>query len=146
MCGECSQCLNHAWFALTYSICAFPVYTAWAPGCSAGKLSKAGPWLSALPRSKLLRFRGTPQRHTLGWAFFFVPFLGPSSSGDQVLGERTLPRCGQSCRLPCLSCSVSWVCSWSTISGVPCVSSGELISGCDPPDGCQPSRIPGRLG
>ena len=26
------------------------------------------------------------------------------------------------------------------------VSSGALISGCDPPDGCQPSRIPGRLG
>ena len=23
---------------------------------------------------------------------------------------------------------------------------GELISGCDPPGGCQPSRIPGRLG
>ena len=48
--------------------------------------------------------------------------------------------------LPGLSCSVSWVRSRSTISGVPCVSSGELISGCDPPDGCQPSRIPGRLG
>ena len=30
-------------------------------------------------------------------------------------------------------------------SGAPCVSSGELISGCDPPSGCQPSRISGSL-
>ena len=50
--------------------CAFPVYTAQAPGCSAGELSKAGPGLHALPRSKPLRFRfsGTPQRCRLGWA------------------------------------------------------------------------------
>ena len=68
----------------------------------------------------------------------FVPFPGPSSSGDQVLGA--------SYRLPHPSHSVSWVCIGSTISGVPCISSGELISGCDPPSGCQPSRIPGRLG
>ena len=33
-----------------------------------------------------------------------------------------------------------------TVSGVPCVSSGELISGCDPLGRCQPYRIPGRLG
>ena len=32
------------------------------------------------------------------------------------------------------------------ISGVPCVSSGELISDCNPPGGCQLSRIPGRRG
>ena len=38
------------------------------------------------------------------------------------------------------------MCSGSAFSGVPCVSSGELISGCDPPGGCQLSRIPGRLG
>ena len=47
--------------------CAFPVYTAQAPGCSAEELSKVGPGFRALPRSKLLRFRflGTPQRHRL---------------------------------------------------------------------------------
>ena len=43
-------------------------------------------------------------------------------------------------------CSVSWVCCESTVSGVPYVSSGELISGCDPPGGCQPSRTLGRPG
>ena len=46
-----------------------------APGCSAEELSKAGPGLHALPRSKPLRFRfsGTPQRHRLGWASVLCP-------------------------------------------------------------------------
>ena len=67
--GECSQCLGHIGFATTLGMCALPVYTAQAPGCSAGELSKVGPGLRALPRSKLLRFRvsDTPQRHRLGW-------------------------------------------------------------------------------
>ena len=43
--------------------------------------------------------------------------------------------------LPRPSCLVSRVHCKSTVSGVPCVSSGELIS-----PRCQPSRIPGRLG
>ena len=138
--GECLQCLVHTGFAPTHGVCAFLVYTAQAPGCSAGKLSKVGPGLHALPRSMPLRFRlsGTPQWHRLRWACL-------SSSGDQVLGEHTLPRWGGvSYHLPHPSCSVSWVLSGSIISGVPCVS-GELISGCDPPGGCQPCRIPGRL-
>ena len=36
VCGECSQCLCHTKFARTHGLCAFPVYTAQAPGCSAG--------------------------------------------------------------------------------------------------------------
>ena len=32
----CSQCLGHTGSAPAYSVCAFPVYTAQAPGCSAG--------------------------------------------------------------------------------------------------------------
>ena len=75
MCGECSQCLGHTGFAPAHSMCAFLVYTAQAPGCSAGELSKADPGLYALPRSKLLRFRfsGTPQRHKLSWACVLCP-------------------------------------------------------------------------
>ena len=67
VCGECSQCLGHTGFVPAHGMCAFPVYTAQAPGCSAGELSEVGPGLRALPRSKLLRFRflGTPQRHRL---------------------------------------------------------------------------------
>ena len=136
VCVECSQCLGHTVFAPAHSMCAFPVYTAQALGCSSGKLSKSGPGLCALPRSKPLRFRvsGTPTRAQTLLGLRFVSLPGPSSSGGQVLGEYTLPRWGgASYHLPCPSRSVSWVCSGSTISGVPCVSSGELISGCDPP-------------
>ena len=32
----CSQCLSHNGFAPTHGLCAFPVYTAQALGCSAG--------------------------------------------------------------------------------------------------------------
>jgi len=147
LCGECVQCLGHTGFAPTHSMCAFPVYNTQAPGCSEGELSEVGPGLHALPRSKPLRFRfsGTPQRHRLGWTCF-VPFPGPSVSDNQVLGKHTLPRWGSaSYHLPSPSRSFSWVLSGSTISVVPCVSSGELISGCDPPGRCQPSRISGRL-
>ena len=80
------------WVCPAHDVCAFLVYTAQAPGCSAGDLSKAGPGLRVLPRSMLLRFRflGTPQSQTqLGLGF--VPFPGPYSSGVQVLGEHTLP-------------------------------------------------------
>ena len=107
-------------------------------GCSrlfCRELSEAGPGLHALPRSTLLRFSflGTPQRHRLSWAcvlcLHFVPFPGLSNSGDQVLGEHTLPKCSESYHLPGPSCSFSWV--HSCISGVPCVSLGELISGYD---------------
>ena len=63
------------WVCPTHGVCAFPVYTAQAPGCSAGELSKAGPGLCALPSSKLLRFRflGSPQRHRLSWACVLCP-------------------------------------------------------------------------
>ena len=44
------------WVCPAQVVCAFPVYTAQAPGCSAGELSKAGPGLRAPPRSKPLRF------------------------------------------------------------------------------------------
>ena len=73
----------------------------------------------ALSRSKQLRRPGTWWAHCSRWAVYHSP--GPSRW-------------------------VSWVCHKSTTSGLPCVSSGELISGCDPPGRCIPSRIPGRLG
>ena len=34
--GVCSQCLGHIGFVPTHGVCAFPVYTASALGCSAG--------------------------------------------------------------------------------------------------------------
>ena len=114
--------------------------------------------------------QGNCLKQSLGFVHF--PGLSHSGSGSQVLHKGTdlagpafcaLPRSGQlrrsgawqahtaqvgsaSYRLPHPSCSVSWVHSRTAVSGVLCVSSGELISGCSPPGRCQPSRIPGRLG
>ena len=73
VCGECSHCLSPTGLAPAQGVCAFPVYTAQAPGCSAGELSKAGPGLRALPRSKPFRFSGTPQRCRLGWTCVLCP-------------------------------------------------------------------------
>ena len=75
MCWECSQCMDHIGFAPAQGAYAFLVYTAQAPGCSAGELSKAGPGFRALSRSKLLRFRflGTIQRHRLSWVCILCP-------------------------------------------------------------------------
>ena len=42
VCGECSQCLGHTGFAPIHDVCAFPVYTAQALGCS-GDLSLGPP-------------------------------------------------------------------------------------------------------
>ena len=74
-----------------------------------------------LPRSEKLRRPGAWQAHCPRWACHL----------------NHLPRPGR---------LVSQVCRKGTISGVPCVSSGELISGCDPPGRYQLSRIPESLG
>ena len=64
----------------------------------------------------------------------FVPVSGPSSGGDQVLGDHSRPQLkAVSYHLLHHSHSVFWVYNGHTFSGVSCVSSGELISGCDPP-------------
>ena len=74
------------------------------------------------------------------------PFPGPSISGDQVLGEYTRLRWAVHLITSPVPALVSWVCSRSTLSGVPCLSSGELTLGCGPPGRCHLSRIPVRLG
>ena len=70
--------------------CTSWVHTAQAPGCSARALSQVVPVFHALPRSKLLRFSGALQGHRPRWAVSFVPFPGPTHSGDWVLGECTI--------------------------------------------------------
>ena len=57
-----------------------------------------------------------------------VPFPGPSSSGNQVLAEHTVP--DGPCILitsPGPSCSVSWWCQESTVSGVLCLLWGAAL-------------------
>ena len=111
VCGESPQCLGHTGFAPAHGVCAFRVYTAQAPGCSAGELSKAGPGLRALPRSKLLRFRflGTPQRRRLGWACVSCPSQVRAAQMTRCLVSALSLGGGASYRLPRPSPSVSWV-------------------------------------
>ena len=107
-------------------------------------LQGAGPALRGLPRPKLLRFRfsGTPQRRRLGWTCVLC-LPGWSRSGSQELDKRTLPHSSRVwCTSPLRGPSLSF---HERRSGAPCVSSGELDSSCDPPGGCQPSRISGSL-
>ena len=133
--------------APAHGVWAFPVYTAQAQ----------------------VALQGNCLRRALGCMHF--PGLSRSGSGSQVLHKGTdsvghafcaLPRPeqlrrpgtwrvqspqagGSSYHLPGHS-SVTWVAKGTPVSGVLCVSSGELISGCDPPSRCQPSRIPRSLG
>ena len=115
VCGEYSQCFSRTGFAPSHGVCAFMVYTSQALGCSAGELSEVGPGLSAVPRSKSLRFRflGTPQRHRLSWACVLC--------SSQVRAAQ-VTRCLVSLvtatyRLPCPCHSVFWVYNWHTFSG-----------------------------
>ena len=149
VCRECSQYMDHTGFAPAHDVCAFLVYTAQALGCCAGELSKVGPGLRALPRSKPLRFRflGTPQRHRLGWACTLCPSQVRAAQATRCLARAL--SLGRGVHLITSPIPAAWFpgcCSGSAFSGVSCVSSVELISGCDPPGRCQPSRIPGRLG
>ena len=149
VCGQCSQHLGHTGFAPTHGVCAFPVYTAQAPGCSAGELSKRGalvcvhfPGLTHSGSGSRVLHKGTD---SVGPAFCVLP----RSEWLRCPGAWRVhsPQVGDtSYQLPGPSCWVSWVHHKNAVSGVPCISSGELISDRDPPGGCQPSRIPGRLG
>ena len=129
-------------------MCAFPVYPAQAPGCSAENCLGRSlgcvhfPGLSRSASGSRVLHKGAD---SVGPAFCAFP--GPSSSGDQVLDEPGRPQLGgASYHLPRPSHSVFWVYNGRAFSGMPCVSSGELTSGCDPPSGCRPSRIPRSLG
>ena len=142
------QCLSNTGFAPAHGVCAFPVYTAQSPGCSACELSKMGPGLHALPRSKQFRFRflDTPQRCRLGWACVLCPSQVRAAQATRCLVS-ILSRGGRCVLSPPWFHLLGFLGGRGCVfSGVASVSSGELISGCNPPGGCQPSRIPGSLG
>ena len=102
MCVGCLQCLGHTGFAPVHGVCAFPVYTAQDPSCSAGELFKAGPELCALPRSKPLKFMflGTPQRHRLSWACVLCPSQFPAAQATSCLMSALFQVGGASYHLP----------------------------------------------
>ena len=101
----------------------FPVYTAQAPGCSAGELSKTGPGLCALSRSKPLRFRfsGIPQRHKLGWAFVWCPTHVQAAQVSRCLVSTFSQLGGRSSHLPGPTTQFPG-CAVGTLSQVCCVS------------------------
>ena len=106
------------------------------------RLHCSGSWL--LYREQALccmqfQFLGTTQKRGLGWACILC-LSHWSSSGSQELDEGTLP--GFDAPHPLRGPSLSF---WAHQSGAPCVPSGKLISGCDPPGRCQPSRISSSL-
>ena len=87
---------------------------------------------------------------TDGWAWVLCPSQVRAAPATRCLASALAPsgRCVLSPPRPGRLVSWTWggASSGSVVSGVPCISSGELISGCDRPGGCQPSRIPGRFG
>ena len=124
VCGEFSQCLGHTGFAPAHSMCAFPVYIAQAPGCSAGALSKAGPGFCA--------FSGLSHSGSGSWVLHRgADSVGPAFCALPMSEELRRPGAWRVhtpqvwCVLsPRPSRLVSWMRSGSAVSGVLCVSSG----------------------
>ena len=123
--------------------------TAQAPGCSAWNCLR---WalgcvhFPGLSHSGSGCFSGTPQRLRLGWTCLLCTFPVRAAQATRCLASTVTPRCGASYHLLHPSHSVSWVSAGVPVSGRPCVSSGELIPGCNPLGGCQPPRILRSLG
>ena len=106
--------------------------------------SGAGPGLCAPPRPKPLRFRhsDSPQRRRLRWACVLCPSQLRAAQVTRCLVSAV----AATYRLPSPCRSVFWVYNHCPLSGVPCFSSGELISGGNHPGGYRLSRIPRSLG
>ena len=110
------------------------------------ELSDAGPGLHVLPRSSCSG-SGSPQRCRLGWACVLHPSQVQAAEVTRCFGEHSGPQLkAVAYPRPCSRHSVFWVYNGCAFSGVLCVYSGELVSGCDPPGECQSSRIPRSLG
>ena len=129
-------------------VCASRVYTAQAPGCSAGHCPKRAlrsvdfPGLSLSGSGSRVLRKGT---HSVGHAFCALP-RSEQLRQPGVWQAHCPTWAARLNHLPSPAAWFPWVCHESAVSGVSCVSSMELISGCNLPGRCQPSRIPGRRG
>ena len=124
VCGEHSQCSGHTGFA--------PAHTGFAPSTLLrlqAALQGAGPELPAVP---VFRF-STKARIRLSLRFVLSPAEQLRQPGA-CQAHSPWVRAPSRLRGPSLGFRAHW-------SGAPCDSSGELVSSCDPPGGCQPSRI-----
>ena len=115
VCGECSQCFSCTEFAPAHSVCAFPVYTAQALGCSAGNCLMWAlgcvhfPGLSHSGSGSQVLHKGTD---SVGPAFCALP--RSQQLRRQVLGECSLLR-----RAVCLNTSPVPVTQFPVPSGFP---------------------------
>ena len=120
------------WVCPRSRVCGFPVYTAQASGCSIG----SGPCVACGSSFRV------PHKSADSVGPAFRAFPRPEQLRQQELDGRTLPGC--CAPYPLCSPRLSF-CVQACQLCVPCVSSGELVFRCDPPGGCQPSRISGSL-
>ena len=87
--GVCSQCLSHTGPAPAHSMCTLSAHTGQTLSCSTGNRPRPAlgcmhiPGLSRSGSGTQVVLRGAD---SVGPAF--VPFPGPSSSGDEVFGDR----------------------------------------------------------
>ena len=104
-------------------------YTAQAPSCSIG----SGPWVACGSSFQVLH----KSADSVGPAFCAFP-----SRAAQAARSLTSALSPAAVHLPLRSPSLSFC---PSRLGAPCVCFGELVSSCDPPGGCRPSRISGSL-
>ena len=138
-----STAIQARWVCPHSQCVCFPIYTAQALGCSAGNYLMLAlgcmhsPGLSCLGSGSWVLHKGTD---LVGLVFSALP---RSKQLRRLCAWQMQSPTGGVCVLspPRPSCSVFWVYNRHAFSGVPYASSGELI-GCDPPNGCRPSRIP----
>ena len=87
--GVCSQCLSLTGRAPAHGACALPAHTAQALGCSAGNCPRPALGCMHLPAlSRSGSGTGVLLRGADSVGPACVPFPDPSSSGDEVFGER----------------------------------------------------------
>ena len=142
MCGKCLQWMGHTGLATVQGSVYFP-----GPHCSGSRVLcndtvPGGPCSSCTSQVWVAQVLGCSAgtQTQMGCAFAL-----PRSEQFR-LGECTVP--GWPCMLCTSPIPATWFprCPKSTVPGVLCVSSQELISGCDTPGRCDPSTIPGRCG
>ena len=117
------------WVCPRSRVCALPVYTAQAPGCSIW----SRPCIACGSSFRVFH----KSAGSVGPAFCAFP--ARAAQAARSLTGALSP--GAARLLPsAVPASVS-----ARQLGVPCVCSGELVSSRNPPSGCQPSRISGSL-
>ena len=116
----------HSWRVCFPSLCCSD------SGLLCRELSDAGPGLHALLRSRPLTFRfsGTPQRRRLGWACVLCPSWAKQLRWPGAWCVYSPPVGGCGFSLP-PSQPLGFLGVQRAFLGVPCVYSGELVSGCD---------------